>query len=180
MSFRPCLFKWDAASRTMNLVPRFANVALAQFVDQEEYPLEVREHRSSKSHAHLFACINEAWKNLRGETAEILRTPEHLRAWSLIAAGWFDETIIETPSRDAAMKMATFARKLDDFAEIKVVKHDGRWFLRMRTPKSMSRASMAKEEFDRCKRDILDIIAGTIEVSRKTLEQAGKTAGDDR
>ena len=78
------------------------------------------------------------------------------------------------PGRQRAMKMAAFSRKLDDYAEIKVIKHDGVWFLRIREAKSQSRASMGKEDFEKSKRDVLDVLAGTIDVTRKQLEDAGK------
>lgn len=181
MTFRPVLCIWRAAERKFELVPRFANVALAQFKDGEEYPLYVKEQRSSKAHAYYFASVNSAWKNLRGETAEILSTPTHLRGWALIQAGYHDQHIVQAPSKDDAIRMAMFARALaksEGYVEIKVVKVDGEWFVRSRTPKSQSRASMDAEEFKQSSRDVLDILAGTIEVTRRALEREGQR-GDD-
>lgn len=181
MSFRTVLFKWDAREGVMRVAPRFGNVARAQFVDGEEYPLEVREQRSSKSHAFYFASVNAAWKNLRGQTAEILSTPNHLRGWALVQAGWHDQHIVEAPSKDDAMRMAVFARALardEGYVEIKVIQHEGQWYVRSRTPKSQSRASMNKDEFQQSSRDVLDILSGTIEVTRKTLEREGRNQGE--
>lgn len=178
MSFRTVAFTWDSDAEVMRLAPRFRRVAREQFRHGEEYPLEVREERSSKAHAFFFASVNAAWKNLRGETAEILTTPTHLRGWALIQAGYHHQQIVEAPSKNAAMKMAMFARALarkEGYVEIKIVKHDGQWFIRSREPKSMSLANMKADEFKAASRDVLDILAGTIEVTRKSLEREGKT-----
>ena len=178
MSFRPVEFTWDEKAEVMRLAPRFRRVAREQYRDGEAYPLEVREHRSSRSHAFMFASISDAWDHLSEANKEIIKTPEHLRKWSLINSGWYTETLIDAgenePGRQRAMKMAAFSRKLDDYAEIKVIKHDGVWFLRIREAKSQSRASMGKEDFEKSKRDVLDVLAGTIDVTRKQLEDAGK------
>lgn len=182
MSFRTVLFKWDARQGVMRVEPRFGNVARAQFVDGESYPLEVREQRSSKAHSFYFASVNAAWKNLRGETAEILSTPNHLRGWALVVAGWHDQHIVEAPSKDDAMRMAVFARALaknEGYVEIAVIKHDGRWFVRSRTPKSQSRSAMNKEEFQQSSRDVLDVLGGTIEVTRRQLEREGRNQGEN-
>lgn len=172
MTFRIVYFQWDEKMQVMRPLARFHN-QLSQYVDGEMYPLEVREQRSSKAHAFYFASVNSAWKNLRGQTAEILSTPEHLRKWALIMAGWYDQTIVPASSRDGAMKMAAWARLKDDHAEITIIKHDGEWYLRIREAKSQSRASMNKNDFTQSSRDVLDILAGTIEVTRKTLEREG-------
>ena len=178
MSFRPCAFTWDAAADVMRLAPRYRRVAHEQYRDGEEYPLEVREHRSSKSHAFMFASISDAWDHLSDANKEVLKTPEHLRKWALITAGWYEETLVDAGEgeggRKRAMRMAVFARRFDDYAEIKVIKHEGSWLLRMREAKSQSRASMGKEDFEKSKRDVLDVLAGQIDVTRKQLEDAGK------
>lgn len=181
MSFRTCVFKWDSKALVMRLLPRFQNVALGQFSDSEEYPLDVREERSSKQHAYFFASVNSAWKNLRGETAEVLTTPTHLRGWALIQAGYHHQQIVEAPDKESAIRMAVFARALaknEGYVEIKVIHHDGRWFVRSREPESQSRASMKADRFKQSVQDVLDILAGTIEVTRKTLEREGRNQGE--
>lgn len=182
MAFRTVTFTWDATRRVMVPLDRFSNIAASQFNDGEEYNLEIREHRSSKSHAHYFACINEAWKNLRGETAQILFNPNILRGWALVQAGYCDQQIVHAPDKDSAIKMAVFARKLagdEGYAEIKIKKIDGEWYVQSRLPRSQSRAAMNKEEFQASKTAVLDILAGTIEVTRKTLETEGRLRGQD-
>ncbi len=183
MSFRPVVFVWNAREGVMRVAARFGNVARAQFRDGEEYPLYVREHRSSKSHAFFFASVKNAHDNLSAENTEILQTPEHLRKWALIVSGWYDETLVDAGEgkygRRRAIQMAGFARKLDDFAEIKVIKHGENWFLRVRVAKSQSLSSMDKEEFKKSSRDVLDVLSGTIEVRRADLEKIGRESVED-
>ena len=181
MTFRPCVFIWDRDARVMRLAPRFANVALAQYQDGEEYSLEVREHRSSKQHAHYFASVGDAWSNLNEKSKEVLKTTDDLRGWALIQTGWCDQTVLPCPDKETAIKWAVFARKLasaEGYCEIAAAAHDGKWYLRIRTPRSQSRASMNKEEFTKSSRDVLDVLAGTIDVTRKQLEDAGKRSAD--
>jgi len=161
----------------MKLVPRFQSVANKQFEDGQEYPLEVREQRSSKEHAHYFASINSAWEHLDEETLQALRTPNHLRKWALIATGWYEETQIGELTKRDATRMAVAARKLDEYAEIRVRRGLGdTWSLVIRTARSQSRASMNKEDFRASKRDVLDVLSGHIHVTRKQLEDIGKVA----
>jgi hypothetical protein len=178
MSFRTIICTWDEQAGALRVAPRFLRVAREQFRAGEEYPITVNEKRSSKAHAFYFASVNAAWKNLRGETAEILSTPTHLRGWALIQSGYHHQHIVEATDKDSAMKMAMFARALarnEGYVEIKVVKHDGRWFVRSREPESQSRASMDAERFMESSRAVLDILSGAIEVSRKSLEREGRT-----
>ena len=181
MTFRPCAFIWDDKAEVMRLAPRFRRVAQQQFRAGEEYPLEVREHRSSKQHAHYFASIGDAWGNLNETSKEVLKSTDDLRGWALIQCGWHDQTVLPCPDKDTAIKWAIFARKMassEGYCEIVAAKHDGKWYLRIRTPRSQSRAVMNKEEFTKSSRDVLDLLAGTIDVTRKELEDAGKRSAD--
>ncbi|MDE2103562.1 MAG: hypothetical protein KGL39_40355 [Patescibacteria group bacterium] len=178
MSFRTVVCAWDAEAGALRVEPRFLRVAREQFRAGEEYPVTVNEKRSSKAHAFYFASVNAAWKNLRGETAEILSSPTHLRGWALIQAGYHHQHIVEAPDKDSAMRMAMFARALarnEGYVEIKVIKHDGKWYVRSREPESQSRASMDAERFKESSRAVLDILSGAIEVTRKSLEREGRT-----
>ena len=181
MSFRTVVTVWDAQRGVLRVADRFMRVAQEQFRDGEEYPIDVNEKRSSKAHAFYFASVNAAWKNLRGETAEILSTPTHLRGWALIQAGYHHQNIVESPDRDTAIRMAVFARKLatkEGYVEIKVIQHDGKWYVRTREPKSQSRASMKADEFKESSRAVLDILSGAIEVTRRQLEREGRNQGE--
>ena len=186
MTFRPVLMTWRASDRTMVLVPRFARVAMAQFKDGEEYPLEVKEQRSSQEHNHMFAAIKNAFDHITdAETLEVLSTPNKLRQWALIQTGWCDVTVFgPLPNRSAinsARTAATNFRNKDDYVEISVRQaHDEEtgeingWAVVIKTAKSQSRASMDKEDFRKSKADVLDVLAGHIEVKRRDLERSAK------
>lgn len=177
MSFRACQFKWDEDALSMRLNPRFRRVALEQFRNGEEYRLTEEEERSSKHRAYYFAQVREAWQNLRGETAEILSSPNLLRGWCLVESGWCDQHIIDVPDKATALKTAVFARAVsskETYSEVKVLKHDGSWYVRIRTPRSQSRVAMTAAELKQSFADVLAILAGTIEVTRRDLAAAGK------
>ncbi len=186
MTFRPVLCTWSAADKTLRVVPRFGNIAAAQFNDGEEYPLTVIEHRSSAEHNHMFAAIKNAFDNINdAETLEVLSTPHKLRRWALIVSGWCDVTVFGPLSRTAAIKSAERAaanfRKSDDYVEVTVKKtvdeetNRPAWLVVIKTAKSQSRASMRKEDFRASKKDVLDILAGQIHVKRRDLERAGRS-----
>lgn len=186
MTFRPVLMTWNARERTMTLVPRFARVADAQFKDGEEYPLEVKEQRSSKDHAHFFASVKNAFDHITdAETLEVLSTPNKLRQWALIQTGWCDVTVFGPLTKRAAMKGAQTAainfRRKDDYCEITVrPSHDEEtgevngWAVVIKDAKSQSRASMDKEDFRASKIAVLEVLSGHIEVKRRDLEKAGR------
>lgn len=154
----------------MKLAPRFANVALAQFEDGHEYPLEVREHRSSKSHAFFFASVNSAWQNLDEEALKRYPTSDHLRKWALIKAGFYDETNIVFETSQDAVRGASMARKLDQFAVVTVKENVVRIF----TAQSQSLINADKERFKEQSAAVLEILSGKIGVSQKALEREGR------
>lgn len=177
---------WNDETATFTVARRFQRRAREQFQNGQEYYLEERIARSGASHAQYMASVGEAHANLSDENKEVLKTPEHLRKWALITAGYYDETLVEGGDGEAgklaAMRMAVLARKFDDFAEVKVVRLPGdddelKWFMRLRIAKSQSFSAMNKEQFEKSKRDVLDILAGAIEVRRRDLEQAGRSHG---
>lgn len=170
----------------MILNPRYARVAAAQFRDGEDYPLEVKEQRSSAEHKHYFAVINNAFDNISdAETLELLSTPNKLRQWALIQSGWCDVTVFGPLPKKAAINAARTAainfRSKDDYVEITMrSSHDEEtgeingYAVVIKTAKSQSRASMDKEDFRKSKTDVLDLLAGQIQVKRRDLERSAK------
>lgn len=150
--------------------PRFVKLAQKQFEIGTEYPLEVHEQRSTAEHRHYFAAIREAWSNLNEDATERYPTPDHLRRWALIKAGWYRENTTVCDSFDHAMQLAAFIRKLDDFA---VVIQKGN-VVKIYIAKSQSYQEMSKEDFQQSSRDVLEILSGQIGISRKALENEGR------
>jgi len=145
----------------------------AELVIGQIYRLERIEDRSQASHAHQFAWLAEAWRNLPDDLVDDYPTPEHLRKRALIQAGYFDETIIDVGNRAGALRVATALRGIDDFAYVAV---RGSIVVR-RVAKSQARGKMDKRAFQESKTAIMEIIAGLIGVTPEALQQnAGRAA----
>lgn len=177
MRFAVVICKWDG--ECFRPIERHHNIARGQFNAGEEYPLEVREERSSKSHAHYFAAVNEAWSNLSEESRKAFRTAEDLRQWALIETGWsLPPAVIDYGTEEAARKMAALSRaSYPSYVEIWLRKNEEtglRSVLVIKVARSQSRRSMNKQEFEQSKRDVLDLLAGAINVRRSDLEREGR------
>ena len=172
MSDIPILCEWTG-NAMIPLGPTWARRADVQWVVGEKYRIEIRQERSSESHAHFFAALNEAWKNLPEELTEQFPTVEHMRKRALIKAGFRDERSIVCASKAEAQRVAAFIRPLDEYAFVlvrdNVVIH--------LTAKSQSSRAMDKATFEESKRAVLDIVAKMVGVTTGQLEKnAGASA----
>ena len=86
----PLLWSWDGEAMWPR--PAFVREANEQFVVGETYRLVEFEDRSAESHAHQFAFINEAWKNLPERLVKEFPSSAHLRKRALIETGFYHET----------------------------------------------------------------------------------------
>ena len=156
------------------LVPdglRIASYCDEAFGEGEVVTMERHEERSTASHNHYFACVQEAWNNLP-ETDERFPTPEALRKWALIRSGYCTENSIVCDTNEQAQLVAGFMGNSE--GTIIVVRGT---VVKKYTAKSQSVKAMNKDEFQRSKVDVLDTIAELIAVKRKRLEDnAGKAA----
>lgn len=174
MHSTPIIFDWTGEA----MVPlhRFRQLCDKQFVVGEQYRMEAIEERSMVSHRHYFAAIHDAWMNLPENIAQEYPTEEHLRKKALVDCNYYDEEIIDCETHKAAMTVAPFIRRRDDFAMIFVRDQ----FIIIRTAKSQTMTGpdkMDKKIFQKSKTDVLDSIASLIEISRGELQrQAGKSA----
>jgi len=141
------------------------------FGEGEVVSFERHEERSTASHNHYFACIQEAWNNLP-EADERFPTPESLRHWALIRSGHCTENSIVCDTAAQAQLIASFMGNAE--GTIIVVRDT---VVKKYTAKSQSNKAMNKDEFQRSKVDVLDTIAELIAVKRKKLEDnAGRAA----
>ena len=147
----PVDFRWDGAA----MVPLSAAAAERAYVAGESYRLAPVHDRSHRSHAHYFAMIEEAWRNLPEALAERLPTPEHLRKYALIRAGFRDERSIVAASKAEALRIAAFVKPLDEFAAVAV--HEAT--VTVMTARSQSTRAMGRAAFQRSKDAVLDAIA---------------------
>lgn len=150
----PIYFRWSG--NAMEPLPRFAEVCDRAFVIGQTYRLEEREERSQASHSHYFASIHEAWQNLPLEQAERFPTPEHLRKWALVQAGYRDERSFAAKSNADALRLAAFVKPLDEYAVV-VVREASVIVL---TAKSQSQKAMGRKDFQDSKTKVLEIVWG--------------------
>ncbi|UHC16034.1 hypothetical protein LRS73_26745 [Methylobacterium currus] len=167
----PVEFIWTGDA--MQPLGRFRGLCDRQFVIGERYILVEQEERSSKSHAHYFACVRDGWSNLPEHLANRFPTPDHLRKWALIRAGFRDEQTFVASSKAEAIRVAAFLRPVDDTAVVRV--KDSvvlRW-----TAKSQSKRAMGHEDFQRSKDAVLAVIDDLIGIAPGTLSrEAGRAA----
>lgn len=157
------LFHWDGAI----MRPRYPRLAADRFEAGEDYLLADVEHRSDLSHRHEFAWLRESWKSLPEDVADLYPTAEHLRKRALIEAGYYHETVVDAGSAQAALRVASFIRGLDDFC---IVIARGPIVVR-REAKSQSKRAMGAKDFQASKTAIMEVVAGLLGVTVDQLPQ---------
>lgn len=165
----PMSFYWDGSA----MIPRHVTIARRFFAEGEVVTMEVREDRSTASHRHYFAALKEAHDSLPEEIAERLPTPEALRKFCLIKAGFRDERTIACSSRAEALRLAGFIKPMDEYA---VVVTSGAT-VTVYTAKSQSVRAMDRQTFAASKEAVLNIVASLIGTTPQTLSSnAGAAA----
>lgn len=169
---KPVAFTWTEDG-VMKPLDRFMPLADKQFVVGETYRMVVEAERSAVSHSHYFACLHEAWTQLPENIAPLFPTSEKLRRWALIKTGFANEQSMVCDTEMDTARMAQFLGQLNDDS---VVVRKGR-VLKIYTAKSQSARSMNKDEFQRSKQSVLDLLASMIGTSAAELaSNAGKAA----
>lgn len=167
---RPIPCRWDGEHLTP--LPSFARAADKMFVIGEVYPMAARQERTTASQRHYFAVINEAWKNLPEDKVERYATPDHLRKWALIKAGYRDERQTVCASKAEALRIAAFIRPIDDYAVVVA----SECVVTVYTAKSQSGRAMNREEFQASKQAVMDILADLLGVDSETLSRQTEPA----
>lgn len=168
---QPLPFWWDGEA--MQVRRGFQRQADATYCIGETYRLAPVEDRSEPSHRQEFAWLREAWANLPEALAAQHPTPEHLRKWALIQAGYCDTTDYACMFKTEARRLAaTLQQQTDDYAVVIVADA----VVRVLKPKSQSRRAMDKAEFQASKTAILEIVAALIEVEPATLQRQQEAA----
>ena len=162
----PIAFRWNGEA----MVPLNPRLADKEYVVGQVYRLEHREERSSASHAHYFACVNEAWQSL--PDPQQFPTPEHLRKRALILAGYRDERSIVCSSKAEAVRLASFIRPMDDFAAVST---SGPVVVAW-TAKSQSTKAMGRAEFQASKDAVIGVLAELIGVTKEQLNATVQSA----
>lgn len=171
MTAAPILFQWMGDS----FIPaddKQARRADETYVVGECYRLTEPEDRSDITHHHFFAAVKEAWTQLP-EHHDRFPSPEHLRRYALIKAGFYNSHSIVCASEESARDVAARMKPVDEFGVIDV---HGLIVTRY-AAKSQSYRAMEKDVFQASKSAVLDVIASMIDVPRRDLERnAGKAA----
>lgn len=160
----PIQFQWDGES----MVPRVPKLADAHFVVGEVYTLGERQMRSQASHNAYFAQVHDAWQNLREDIAERFPSPDHLRKYALIRAGYRDERSITCASKAEAQRFAAFVKPIDDFALVVVSEAT----VTIYTAKSQSMKAMGKAEFQKSKDAVLEVLSRLIGTTPTELSRS--------
>ena len=134
----------------------------------EVHGWQMAEHRSKASHDHFFACVNEAWKNLPEDLADDFPSPEHLRKWALIKAGFCSETRIVCANNSEAMSLAVKAKTMDKFSLVAI---DGKAVM-IWTADSQRRDAMGRQVFQDAKDKALHILSQLIGADVAALKEA--------
>lgn len=148
--------------------PYMVRRAAKEFTEGEIVHLADQPERSLKSHAFYFASVNTAWRNLPAVDSERFPSPSHLRRYALIKAGFFNSQSMPCGSESAARRFAAFVRPMDEFAVVDVRGS----VVTVYTAKSQSVKAMGREEFNRSKEAVLEVLADMIGVTRADLEKS--------
>lgn len=160
----PLPFQWDGEA--LRVLPGFQRQADEVFIIGERYRMAPFEDRSEVTHRHEFAWLREAWANLPEALSPNFPSPEVLRKWALIQAGYCTVTDHVCQFRTEAKRTAEILRRqTDDYAVVLIEDRT----VRVLKAKSQSRRAMNKAEFQASKEAILDIVAGLIGVTPEAL-----------
>jgi hypothetical protein len=157
-------FTWNGEA----MVPMRPKAADKAFVIGRRYWLDEVSERSWISHQHQFAWVGEAWANLPHDLADLDPTPEHLRKRALIQAGFYTEVVIDAGSKAAALRMAAYARGEDEFAVV-FVRGPLVIVRKAKSQRMHGHDRMDKDEFQRSKTAIMEVIAEMIGVEPQRL-----------
>ena len=127
------------------------------------------EHRSRESHNHYFHRIAEAWKTLPEALMDEHPSPEHLRHFALIKAGYCTETIVVCATNADALTLISHTSKKDTFALVNKV---GR-VVTIWSAESQSVPAMGAKKFQESKEAVFNVISAMIGAD---ASQAGMAA----
>jgi hypothetical protein len=140
---------------TFTPVPSFAKRAREHYGAGEIVDLAPVQGRSPPSHRHYFAAVRECWLSLPDEQSERFGSPDHLRRWALVKAGFRDERSVVCASKAEAKRVAAFIKPMDDYAVV-IVREA---VVIVYTAKSQSVRAMGKQEFQASKEAVLNVLA---------------------
>lgn len=130
-----------------------ASLVIGEVLRWEQVP-----ERSLKSHKFYFATIADAWGNLPESLADELPSPEHLRKYALIKAGYCDMSKVVLSTNRQAIQLSAIMAAMDACAVFEVSGN----VLTVWQAHSQSMKAMGKKQFEESKQAVLDVISGLI------------------
>jgi hypothetical protein len=127
----------------------------AEYVVGEIYRFERHEARSITSHNHYFAIVHGAWATLPEHLAGDFPSPEHLRKFALIKAGYGYQRKVVCSTAAEAIKTAGLLQELDEFSIVEVAEK----VVTLHRAKSQSMKAMGKRDFQESKDAVLQVIS---------------------
>lgn len=161
-------FKWDG--EVMIPLGR-AKEECAKLKKNNVYRFKRQEVRSGPHHRFYFAAINEAWENLGPEDAKRFPSPEHLRHYALIKAGYAKQRQFALGSKVDAQRLAVFQKTREPYAVV-VVKGE---VVTIYEAMSQALENMEPTTFKASSDAVLEYCAALIGVS---VEDLSKNAGN--
>lgn len=142
------------------------------YVVGQTYAMEEVQQRSSPSHAHYFASVNEAWGTLPDHLAAQFPNPTALRKRALILTGFCDQTTVAAATKAEAQRIAALVPMFDPYAMVLV---DGPRVTILRA-KSQKYRAMDRKTFQASKDAVLGWIGDLIGVTGGELARQGRAA----
>jgi len=167
----PLMYKWDGEA--MRPLPYFRKQAVAAFKDGECYRLAETGLRSMQSHKHFFACMHEAWSNLREDQADQFPSADHLRKWALTFTQFCDVHTYQASSNAEALRVGKFISSGEQYSRVEI---DGKRVVHY-VPHSQAVAAMPDNRtFQASKSAVLDVLARKLGVTVQQIEAAARRA----
>lgn len=136
-----------------------------QLVVGEAYRIDIYHERSEKFHAKYFAVIADAWEHLPEPWAAMLPSPEHLRKYALIKAGWCEVVTFPMKSREEALKAINTAKFFDAYCLATATGN----VLTVYKARSQRKSYQSAAEFNETAEKVFQIIGEMIGVDPLTL-----------
>jgi hypothetical protein len=159
----PIPFRWEGD--LFRPLPRFAAECDKIFVIGEVYRLVEHQDRSQASHNHFFAAVTSAWESLPERLAGDFPSPEHLRKYALIRAGFADSRTLVASSKAEAQRLAAFVKPMDEYAIVTISEAT----VTVWTARSQSARAMGKQAFQASKDGVLRVIAEMLGTTPEAL-----------
>lgn len=166
--------RYDGDGNFSPASPYWAKQCDETYIVGEVYRMAEWRDRSDATHAHQFAYITEAWRNLPEKYGmePWAQSPEHLRKYALIRCRFCKADTYVCGSKAEAERWARNLRPLDEYSIVTV---EGTTVYRF-TAESQSRRNMGAKRFQESKTAVIQFLEDLLGIARGTLEKQTEAA----